>query len=103
MTDEKQSSEEEIKRIANEMAYLINKNIEEIVQTVVVNMDMQKKHTVLAAFAGVFTVSSYFEYKLVEMKMPPAAIQKAKEKAEKYVVEVISQDLSAFPINGGKA
>lgn len=103
MTDEKQSSEEEIRRIANEMAYLINKNIEEIVQTVVVNMDMQKKHTVLAAFAGVFTVSSYFEYKLAELNMPPAAIQKAKEKAEKYVVEVISRDLSAFPINGGKA
>jgi len=103
VTDDNKIDEEEVQRIAAEMAHLINKNINEVVQTLSVNMDMKKKHTVLAAFAGVFAVSSYFEYKLTELSMPPAAVQKAKEKAEKYVVDVISQDLGAFPIDGGKA
>ena len=97
------SEEQKIKETANEMAVLINKNIKDVTNTITINIDYDKPHTILSAFAGVYTVAEYFEYKLGQMGITPAAIQKAKEGADKYVVDVISGDKGAFSVNKGEA
>jgi len=97
------TEEEKIKQIANEMASLITKNIRDVTTALTVNLDYSKSHTILAAFAGVYSVQTYFEYKLTELGLPPGAVQKAKEEADKYVVDVISGDLGAFSVKKGEA
>jgi hypothetical protein len=96
-------TEEEIKKMANEMASLIHKNIRDVTTALTVNLDYEKAHTILAAFAGVYSVQTYFEYKLTELGITPDAIQKAKEGADNYVVDVISGDRGAFPLKKGDA
>jgi len=95
--------DEEIKKVAQEMANLISKNIRDVTVALTMNIDYDKKHSILAAYAGCYSVASYFEFKLNSMGLPPAAIQKAKEQAEKYVIDVISGDLGGFPIDKGEA
>lgn len=97
------TKEEEIQKAAQEMAVLIHKNIRDVVAALTMNIDTEKAHTVLSAFAGVYSVSSYFEYKLTELGLTPDAIQRAKEKSEKYVVDIISSDLNAFSVDKGEA
>jgi hypothetical protein len=97
------SEEQKIKQMATEMASLINKNIRDITTAITMNLDYKKPHTVLSAYAAVYCVSSYFEFKLTEMGLTPDAIQKAKEGADKYVVDIISGDLGAFSIDKGEA
>lgn len=97
------TEEEKIKKAAQEMAGLIHRNIRDVVTALTTNIDMSKPHTVLSAFAGVYSVSSYFEYKLTELGLSPEAIQIAKEKSEKYVIDIISSDLDAFSIEKGEA
>lgn len=97
------SEEQKIKETAKEMAVLINKNIKDVTNTITINIDYDKPHTILSAFAGVYTVAEYFEYKLGQMGITPAAIQKAKEGADKYVVDVISGDKGVFSVNKGEA
>lgn len=97
------TEEEKIKQMASEMATLIHKNIRDVTTALTINLDYSKAHTILAAFAGVYSVQSYFEYKLTELGITPDAVQKAKEGAEKYVVDVISGDLGAFSVKKGEA
>lgn len=97
------SDEQRIKEMANEMATLLNKNIRDITAAITVNIEYSKAHTVLAAYAAVYSVSSYFEYKLSKLGITPDAIQKAKEGADKYVIDVISGDLGAFSVDKGEA
>ena len=96
-------SEEKIKQMANEMATLINKNIRDVTTALTMNINYEKPHTVLSAFAGVYSVSAYFEFKLTQLGITPDAIQKAKDGADKYVVDVISGDLGAFSVDKGEA
>lgn len=98
-----QQNDEEVKKLASEMAALITRNIRDITNTITMNIDYEKKHTILAAYAGVYSVASYFEFKLGRMGIPTDAMQKAKEGAEKYVLDVISGDLGSFPIDKGEA
>jgi hypothetical protein len=88
---------------ANELASLITRNIRDITTTITMNIDYDKPYTVLAAYAGAYSVTSYFEYKLTELGISPQAIQKAKEGAERYVIDVISSDLGGFSIDKGEA
>lgn len=97
------SEEQKVKELANEMAVLINKNIKDITATITLNIDYDRPHTVLSAFAGIYTVAEYFEFKLGELGITPGAIQKAKEGADKYVVDVISGDRGAFSVDKGEA
>ena len=97
------SEEQEIKKIANEMAALISKNIRDVTTALTMNIDYDKKHSILSAYAGCYSVASFFEFKLGQMGIPPAAIQKAKEEADRYVLDVISGDLGNFPLNKGEA
>lgn len=85
------------------MAALITKNIRDVTTAVTMNIDYQQPHTILAAFGAVYSVASYFEYKLSNFGLTPEAIQKAKDGAERYVLEVISGDLGNFPIDKGEA
>lgn len=97
------NEEEKIKKVAVEMAKFLNKNIKDIVATITVNIDYEKPHTVLAAFAALYSVESYFEFKLNQMGITPEAIEKAKEGADRYVTDVISTDLGAYPLSKGEA
>jgi hypothetical protein len=100
MTDK---DDKEIKDLANEIALMINKNIRDVTTAVTMNIDYNKKHTILAAFAGLYAVSGYFEFKLTQLGLTPQAIQKAKDGADKYVLDVMSDDLGAFSIDKGEA
>lgn len=97
------SEEQKIKELANEMAVMIKKNIRDVTTALTMNIDYDKSHTVLAAFAAVYSVSEYFEFKLNQMGLPPDAVQKAKDGADKYVMDVISGDLDSFPLDKGEA
>ena len=101
MTDE--ADKEQIKEMAKDMATLIHKNIRDVTTAITMNIDYKKRHTILAAFAGLYAVSDYFEFKLAELGLTPDAIQKAKEASEKYVLDVISNDLDAFTSSKGEA
>jgi len=98
-----EKEETELKELAAQMAGMIHKNIVDVTNALTVNIDYEKKHTVLSAYAGVYSVCSYFEYKLAKMGINPGAIQKAKEGAEKYVLDVISGDIGGFPTEKGEA
>jgi hypothetical protein len=100
---EKKEETEEIKRLALEMAKEVNRNIRDITNAITMNIDYEKKHTILSAYAAVYAVSEYFEFKLTEMGLPPAAVQKAKDNADKYVLEIISGDLGSFSTEKGEA
>lgn len=100
MTD---SKEKEVSDLAKEMAAMIHKNIRDVTTAVTMNIDYEKKHTILSAFAGLYAVSNYFEFKLTQLGLTPDAIQKAKDGADKYVVDVISGDLGSFTIDKGEA
>lgn len=98
-----QNEDEEIKKMAIEMAAMIHRNIRDVTTAVTMNIDYEKKHSILAAFAGVHAVCGYFEYKLTELGITPDAIQKAKEGTDKYVLDVISGDLGGFSVDKGEA
>jgi len=55
------SEEQKIKEMANEMASLINRNIRDVTTALTMNINYEKPHTVLSAFAGVYSVAAYFE------------------------------------------
>jgi hypothetical protein len=95
--------EEDLKDLAKEMAGMIHKNIVDVTNALTININYEKKHTILAAYAGVYAVCNYFEYKLAKMGIAPGAIQKAKEGADKYVLDVISGDIGGFPTEKGEA
>jgi len=97
------TEEEEVKELAKEMATLLHKNIRDIVTAITLNIDYEKPHTILAAFAGLYSVETYFQFKLNQMGIPPDAIEKAKEGADRYVVDVISADLGGFSVGKGEA
>lgn len=97
------NQDDKIKKMANEMATCLNKNIRDIVTTITVNIDYEKPHTILAAFAALYSVETYFQFKLNQMGIAPDAVEKAKEGADKYVADVISQDLGGFSVNRGEA
>ena len=94
---------EEILKIAKDMARLISKNIRDVTTSLTMNIDYDKKHTILAAYAACYSVTSYFDFKLNQLGIPLAAIQKAKEEADKYVLDVISGDLESFTLDKGEA
>lgn len=97
------SEEEKIKELAAGMASLINKNIRDITAAVTVNIDYKKPHTILSSFAALYSVAEYFEYKLTTLGLTPDAIQRAKESADKYVLDVIAGDTNSFSIDKGEA
>lgn len=97
------NDDDKIKQVANEMATFLNKNIRDIVATITLNIDYDKPHTILAAFGALYSVESYFSFKLNEMGIPPDAIEKAKEGADKYVTRIISEDLGGFSVDRGEA
>lgn len=101
--EKKMSKEEETKQLAQQMAKDIHKNIRDVTTAVTMNIDYDKSHTILSAFAGLYAVAGYFEFKLTELGLAPAAIQKAKEGADKYVLDIISSDLGAFSADKGEA
>lgn len=97
------NDEKEVKALALEMAKDINKNIRDITTTITMNIDYERKHTILSAYAALYAVAGYFEYKLSKLGLTPDSIQKAKEGADKYVVDVISNDLGTFTVEKGEA
>jgi ABC-type sugar transport system ATPase subunit len=100
MTDK---DEKEVKEMAKDIAVMIQKNIRDVTTAVTMNIDYEKKHTIIAAFAGLYAVSGYFEFKLTQLGLTPDAIQKAKDGADKYVIDVISGDLGGFSVDKGEA
>lgn len=96
--------DEEVTKMAEELARLINQNIQDITACIAKNIDHDKNHTVLAAFSGLYTVSQYFEMKLNKAyQIPAAAIDKSKQKAELYAIEVLADELGEFMIDEGEA
>lgn len=90
---------EDIHKIAKETASLIHKNIRDVVAALTINIEHDKAHTILAAFAAVYSVESFFEFKLGELGFDKQAMLKAKEGADKYVNDVISSELGGFSID----
>jgi len=99
----KKEEDEDMMKLAKEMASLMNKNIRDVTTCLTMNLDYEKKHTIVAAFAAVYAVSGYFEYKLTTLGLTPDAIQKAKEGADKYILDVIAGDTNSFSIDKGEA
>jgi len=96
--------DEQVTKMAEELARLINKNIQEITACIAKNIDYEKNHTILAAFSGLYTVSQYFEMKLSKAySIPAAAIEKSKQKAELYAIEVLADEHGEFMIDEGEA
>jgi hypothetical protein len=94
--------EEDLKIVKN-MAHLITKNIRDVTTALTMNINYDKPYTILAAYSAAYAVTSYFEYKLTKLGITPGAIQKAKESADKYVIDVISHDTGNFSIDKGDA
>lgn len=103
MSDNEAKDEEQIKEMAKEMAALMKRNIRDVTTAITMNIDYENKHTVIAAYGALYSVCSYFEIKLNSFGLTPDAIQKAKDGADKYVLDVISGELNAFPIDKGEA
>ena len=95
--------DEKAEKIAKEIARLMTKNIRDVVNALTINIDYDKQHTIVAAFGAVYSVAGYFEYKLNSLGVPTAAIQKAKEGADKYVLDIIAGDTNTFSIDKGDA
>lgn len=89
--------------LAKEMAVLMTKNIRDVTTALTINIDYDKKHTIVAAFGAVYAVAGYFEYKLTTLGITPDAIQKAKDGADKYVLDVIAGDTNKFSLDKGEA
>ena len=90
-------------KVAKEIASLMTKNIRDVTTALTMNLDYEKKHTIVAAFGAVYAVAGYFEYKLATLGIPTAAIQKAKDGADRYVLDVIAGDTNTFSIDKGEA
>lgn len=103
MSEKTEKSEEELKEMAKEMASLMTRNIRDVTTAITMNIDYEKKHTVLAAYGALYAVCSYFEIKLNTFGITPDAIQKAKDGADKYVIDVVSAEKNTFPIDKGEA
>lgn len=99
----KEDETEEVMKLASSMAKLINKNISAVTAVITENIEPEKIETVLSAFAGVYTVAQYYEYKLSKLNIPPQAVETAKEAAEKYILDIIATDLNSFKIEKGEA
>lgn len=95
--------DEETLKVAKELASLMTKNIRDVTTALTMNIDYEKKHSIVAAFGAVYAVAGYFEFKLAKMNITPDAIQKAKEGADKYVLDVIASDTNTFAIDKGEA
>lgn len=103
MSEKNKKSEEELKEMAKEMAALMKRNIRDVTTAITMNIDYDKKHTVLAAYGALYSVCSYFEIKLNSFGIIPDAIQKAKDGADQYVLDVVSAERNTFPIDKGEA
>lgn len=90
-------------KVAKQIAHLMTKNIRDVTTALTMNIDYDKQYTIVAAFGAVYSVAGYFEYKLNSLGVPPAVIQKAKEGADKYVLDVIAGDTNTFSIDKGDA
>ena len=90
-------------KMAKEIAHLMTKNIRDVTTALTMNIDYEKQHTIVAAFGAVYSVAGFVEYKLAKLGVTPDAIQKAKEGADKYVLDVIASDTNSFSIDKGDA
>lgn len=95
--------DEKTMQTAKELASLMTRNIRDVTTALISNIDYEKKHTIIAAFGAVYAVAGYFEYKLTTLGITPDAIQKAKEGADKYVLDVIASDTNTFSLDKGEA
>lgn len=97
------SDNDELMKLAGKIATLVNKNINEITEVVSKNISNEAPETLIAGFAALHTVSAYYEYKMGKMGIPPLAIEKAKNSAENYVLEVIADELGTVAQEKGEA
>lgn len=95
--------DEELTRLATKIAALVNKNISEITEVIAKNILEEEPETLISGFAALHTVSSYYEYKMNKMGIPPLAIEKAKNSAENYVLDIIATELGTVAQNKGEA
>lgn len=97
------NEQDELMTLAAKIAQLVNKNINEITAVVANNIEEDKPETLIAGYAALHTVCSYYEYKMNKIGIPPKAVEKAKESAENYVLEVIATEMGTVAQNKGEA
>lgn len=97
------TEEDELMVLAAKIAALVNKNINEITNVIASNIEEDKPETLISGYAALHTVCSYYEYKMNKMGIPPAAVEKAKQSAENYVLDIIATELGTVAQNKGEA
>lgn len=95
--------EDELTIMATEVAKLVNKNIQEITSVISNNIKDNEPHTFISGYAALHTVCIYYEYKMNRMGIPPKAIEKAKQSAEDYVLDVIADQMGTVAQEKGEA
>ena len=85
------------------MAALIKKNILDITAAVTGNMTKSDDFALLAAYSGLTSVLSYFDFKLRDAGISDKAITETREGAEEYVLKLIAEELNLGLQKSGKA
>ena len=86
------------------LADLIKKNIQDITAAVIDNLkDEDTKFSLIAAYSGLVSVMSYFDFRLREIETSNEVIEQTKKDAEVYVLGLIAEELNMTPQKEGKA
>ena len=91
------------KEAAKILADLISKNIQDITDAVVKNLGIDDEYSLIAAYSGLVSVMSYFDYRLRENGTTDFIINKAKIGAEDYLLGLIADELNLSPQKKGDA
>jgi len=91
------------KEEAKFLSDLIQKNINDITNAVATNLVKETNYSLIAAYSGLVTVMSYFDFKLREAGISDATIVKAKNNAEDHVLCLISEELNSVAQKKGEA
>lgn len=81
----------------------IQQCISDITEAVHYNIQDETDESLLSAYSALVTVTSYYEFKLRNDGVTSQAIEITKDSAEKYVLNLISQELKATPQKKGDA
>lgn len=77
---------------AEEMAFLIKKNVEDIIAVAYNNIDPEDIYTGLAVYSSLLAVANYMEYKMKEEGISLDVIESTKNSAENYALNLISEE-----------
>ncbi len=87
---------------ATKLSKNIQKNIHDLTDVIIKNLD-ENDESMLAAYSALVSLMYYFDFRLRDRGTTEKIISEAKENAEEYVLELISEELGAYTQKKGNA